>query len=49
VLPFVEAMNPLGGRAAAYVCREFTCRAPAADIGQLDEALGAAAHTPSAG
>jgi len=49
VLPFVAAMSPVGGRAAAYVCREFTCRAPATDIDQLDEALGAAAHTPSAG
>jgi len=48
VLPFVAAMNPVGGRAAAYVCREFTCRAPATDIDQLDEALGPAAHTSSA-
>jgi hypothetical protein len=27
-LPFVGAMHPVDGLPAAYVCREFTCRAP---------------------
>jgi uncharacterized protein len=27
-LPFLEAMRPIDGRAAAYVCRNFTCRQP---------------------
>jgi uncharacterized protein YyaL (SSP411 family) len=27
-LPFVAAMRPVNGMAAAYVCRDFTCRAP---------------------
>ncbi len=27
-LPFVAAMKTVGGKAAAYVCRDFTCRQP---------------------
>ena len=27
-LPFVAAMQPMNGRATAYVCRDFTCREP---------------------
>ncbi len=29
VAPFVAAMQALGGRATAYVCRDFACQAPA--------------------
>jgi uncharacterized protein YyaL (SSP411 family) len=31
VMPFVSAMAPIGGEAAAYVCRDFTCEAPTPD------------------
>ena len=39
LLPFIGAMNPVGGKPAAYVCRDFACRAPATTIDQLDESL----------
>jgi uncharacterized protein YyaL (SSP411 family) len=40
IAPFVEAMDMASGRATAYVCREFTCRAPSTDVSSLREALG---------
>jgi uncharacterized protein YyaL (SSP411 family) len=40
VLPLVAAMKPVAGvAAAAYVCQNFTCRAPATTAAELDEAL----------
>ena len=38
-LPFVAAMRPVDGHAAAYVCRDFTCRAPVTDAAALDQEL----------
>ena len=38
-LPFVAAMKPVGGQAAAYVCRDFTCRAPVTDRAALEKEL----------
>ncbi len=35
VLPWVSAMAPRGGRAAAYVCRDFTCQPPATTAAEL--------------
>ena len=38
-LPFVAAMTPIGGEAAAYVCRDFTCHAPVTDRAALAKEL----------
>ena len=38
-LPFVAAMKPVGGQAAAYVCRDFTCHAPVTDRAALEKEL----------
>ena len=35
-LPFIAAMHPVDGAAAAYVCRDFTCRAPVTTVEALD-------------
>jgi uncharacterized protein YyaL (SSP411 family) len=35
MLPWTSAMEPGEGRAAAYVCRDFTCQAPTADAAEL--------------
>ncbi|MFF3309318.1 thioredoxin domain-containing protein [Streptomyces sp. NPDC002952] len=39
-LPLLADRPLLGGRPAAYVCRNFTCDAPTSDAEQLREALG---------
>lgn len=38
-LPFVAAMQPIDGAAAAYVCRHFTCRQPATTADALRQEL----------
>jgi uncharacterized protein YyaL (SSP411 family) len=38
-LPWLGAMRALNGRAAAYVCRDFTCRAPVDDASALERQL----------
>ncbi len=38
-LPFVAAMHPVNGLPAAYVCRDFTCRAPVTTLSDLDREL----------
>jgi hypothetical protein len=41
-LPFIAAMQPVEGAAAAYVCRQFTCRQPVTSSEALREELSAA-------
>jgi len=38
-LPFIAGMHAIDGRAAAYVCRDFACRAPVTDRAALEEEL----------
>ena len=42
-LPFIDAMNPVNGRAAAYVCRDFACRQPVTSAEALEQELRATA------
>jgi uncharacterized protein YyaL (SSP411 family) len=44
MMPFVASMTPRDGRAAAYVCREFTCRQPVTDPRQLEAELRIPTH-----
>jgi uncharacterized protein YyaL (SSP411 family) len=37
--PFAEAYEPVEGKAAAYVCRDFTCQLPTTDPAKLAELL----------
>jgi uncharacterized protein YyaL (SSP411 family) len=39
-LPLLSGRTAVDGRPAAYVCRNFSCRAPETDPGQLRVALG---------
>ena len=39
ILPLVAAMEPVDGKTAAYVCRNFSCRQPATTPEQLGEAF----------
>ena len=38
-LPFVASMRPVNGLPTAYVCRDFTCRAPVTTVADLDREL----------
>jgi len=39
-LPFIEAMRPIDGATAVYVCRDFTCRQPVTTVDALQQELG---------
>ncbi|MFK7691954.1 thioredoxin domain-containing protein [Paenibacillus sp. HJGM_3] len=38
-IPLVQDKLPLGGRATAYVCENFACQSPVADLEELEELL----------
>jgi uncharacterized protein YyaL (SSP411 family) len=40
LMPFVRTMTTVGGAAAAYVCRAFTCRQPVTNVADLDGEIG---------
>jgi uncharacterized protein YyaL (SSP411 family) len=44
--PFAEAYEPVEGKAAAYVCRDFTCQLPTTDPAKLAELLEEAISKP---
>jgi uncharacterized protein YyaL (SSP411 family) len=44
--PFAESYEPVDGRAAAYVCRDFTCQLPTTDPAKLKELLLEAISKP---
>jgi len=44
--PFAESYEPVEGRAAAYVCRDFTCQLPTIDPAKLKELLQEAISKP---
>lgn len=37
--PYTETQSSLGGKATAYVCRDFACEAPTTDIGKMLNSL----------
>ena len=39
IVPLIAAMKPVDGRAAAYVCRNFSCRAPVTSVADLNSEL----------
>jgi uncharacterized protein len=46
-LPLIQDKVLVSGQAALYVCRNFACRAPITDVGELDRALTEGAPTSS--
>ncbi len=40
-VPLLEGREPVDGRAAAYVCEDFSCQLPVTDVAALAELLGA--------
>jgi uncharacterized protein YyaL (SSP411 family) len=43
--PFAESCGPVDGKAAAYVCRDFSCQLPTTDPAKLAELLEAATQS----
>jgi uncharacterized protein len=42
-LPFVEAMRPVEGATAAYICRDFACRQPVTTVDAFQQEVGTTA------
>jgi uncharacterized protein YyaL (SSP411 family) len=38
-IPSVASMNPVDGRASAYVCRNYTCQLPVSEPAQFAELI----------
>jgi len=49
MLPWVAAMTPGDGQAAAYVCRQFACRQPVTSPEALEEELASGSRLPDSG
>jgi uncharacterized protein YyaL (SSP411 family) len=47
IAPFTKTMRPLDGRTAAYVCTNFACAEPTAEVDRMLELLGAAGVAPT--
>jgi hypothetical protein len=39
IVPLLRGRHQVGGRATAYVCRDFTCRQPVTQPSELEELL----------
>src|SRR5579872_37389 len=47
--PAIDGMRPLDGRTAAYVCENYACQLPTADVEKLSMALGSITSKTAAG
>ncbi len=43
--PFLSAVKPLNGKATAYVCQDYTCKAPTSSLTELEKLLATPAIT----
>ena len=41
-LPFIREMRPVDGKAAAYLCKDYTCKLPVTDAGEVATLLRSA-------
>ena len=46
---FIKEMKPMGGKATAYVCQNYACQQPTADLAELRRQLTASRPAPQPG
>jgi hypothetical protein len=46
IAPFTAAQRALKGKATAYVCRDFTCKAPVTSVAEMLALLNGTAASP---